>query len=118
MTKPVGANAQLAVTCGMCSARLLSVAYPDINHSGECLINQFLTTIEEQKWKIVAIDAELDTLLKTQHGLPFQEFKFDTPNGYLHAVYAPNWIVEGLNMYYNMYHAGLSMGEFLTTLTP
>lgn len=118
MTKPVGVNAQLATTCLPCGTSMMTLAYPNLNHGSECLINQFLTFVETEKLKIVNVDEELDALLKTAHGLPFYEYKFEVPNGHLHAVYAPNWVFEGLNMYYNMYYAGMSMGEFLTTLIP
>ncbi len=118
MTKPVGVNAQLATTCDDCSVRKLTLAYPNEDHTGDCDISKFLNIIEKEKLKILNIDGEMDRLLKTQHGLPIQEFKFQMPNGYIHAAYAPNWVVEGINMYNSMGFEGMPLGEFLQTLTP
>ncbi len=119
MTKPVGKNAQLAKTCDDCGERILTVyANAIINHTYECCLNKHLANIERNKLKRVDVTTELTDLLKTTHGLPFEEFRVDIINGHMIALYAPNWLYEGVNMYYSMQIDGLSMTDFLTNLKP
>ncbi len=119
MTKPVGKNAQLAKTCDECGERILTAYNATIDdHSHECWLNKSLADIERDKLKRLDVTPELDTLLESAHGLPFEEYRIKIPNGRMMALYAPNWLYEGVNMYYSMQIDGLSMGDFLTSLKP
>lgn len=116
MSRPIRVNKQLAKTCPTCDKQILT-AYA-VNHDNECKINQFLAKVE--KLKRLEIDNELAQMLKTTHGLPIEELRFEVSsgNGYMHAVYAPEWLLEGINIYHNTSFAGLTLGEFLNSLNP
>lgn len=116
MSRPAGVNKQLAKTCKTCDKQILATY--DFDHTEECNLNLFLKQVE--KLKRLEIDAELAQLLKTAHGLPFSEYKLQirNGNGFMHAVYAPEWLSEGINIFHNTSFAGLSLGEFLNSLNP
>lgn len=115
--RPARVNKQLAKTCKKCEAQILAV-YEGLDHAQECEINCFLLSVS--KMKRLDIDNELAQTLKTAHGLPITEYKLPIKNGngFIHAVYAPEWLSEGINIYHSTSFAGLSLGEFLTSLNP
>ena len=116
MSKPARVNQQLAKTCKTCDKQIMTVY--DYDHTEECKINVFLAQVASLKR--LEVDHELAQMLKTTHGLPISELKLpiQNGNGFIHAVYAPEWLSEGINIYHSTSFAGLTLGEFLNSLNP
>ena len=116
--KPAKVNKQYAATCYTCKCSKSTVY--SVDHSDECNLNIFLGKVGELRLKRLDIDAQMQRLLLTDHALPLHELRWHIKNGcgFVHAVYAPEWVVEGINMYYSSQFADLSLGDFLQSLNP
>ena len=107
-------NKKFAKTCKKCSSPVLSV-YPNTDHTQECNINNILNTIKKEELKLINLNDDIADILKTNHGLPFYEFKISIDNFCcITSLYAPEWLKEGISLYYNSQFGGISLIDFLT----
>lgn len=117
--RPQKVNQRLAVTCGKCGARILQ-AYVDHNHQPECDIASFLNTVKVDGLKRLGIDAHLNELIKTGNvsdlGIRTFTHKFPDGSGGMTAAYAPQWVVDGIEMYHTVQMYDIDLGSFLRTL--